>query len=244
MSFEDISAVLATRMYGAFGINYKHIDYGDINGYDAAGNSTPYVVASVNMFATGWGSRFSSEYINDISFGINLKYASEKLSGVTAGSFMFDVGLFTGLYDKLSFGIVAKNMGQDIKFDRENESLPQAFEFGFGWETLKDKLIIAADFHKPKNENLYTTAGLEYRLTNIFLMRVGYRANVDEGPGINAGFSILLNKIKIDYAWVPYGDLGNSHVISIVLNFKPKGDDRKNNFKINEKIKKMRSRYE
>ncbi|MEK7744548.1 MAG: hypothetical protein AAB578_09205, partial [Elusimicrobiota bacterium] len=41
----------------------------------------------------------------------------------------------------------------------------------------------------------------------------------DAGPGITAGVGWVLGDLDLDYAFVPYGDLGISHRISVSWRF-------------------------
>jgi len=50
-------------------------------------------------------------------------------------------------------------------------------------------------------------------------LRVGYKTNQDVGSGITAGIGFKMGKVSIDYGYVPYGDLGNTHRISLGIKF-------------------------
>ncbi|GAG58644.1 unnamed protein product, partial [marine sediment metagenome] len=60
----------------------------------------------------------------------------------------------------------------------------------------------------------------EYWVTNIMALRVGYRTGpADEGSGLTVGAGFRAGRILLDYAFVPYGDLGNTHRISLGMKF-------------------------
>ena len=45
------------------------------------------------------------------------------------------------------------------------------------------------------------------------------KTNQDIGEGITAGIGLKMGKTSIDYAYVPYGDLGDTHRISLGMRF-------------------------
>jgi len=50
-------------------------------------------------------------------------------------------------------------------------------------------------------------------------LRAGYRTGQDIGSGISYGAGFKIGKISLDYAYVPYGDLGNIQRISLGIKF-------------------------
>ncbi len=64
--------------------------------------------------------------------------------------------------------------------------------------------------------------GAEY-LLGILALRAGYRSdikdNIDSASGISAGLGLKLGSFDLNYAWVPYGDLGTANRLSIGIWF-------------------------
>jgi hypothetical protein len=50
-------------------------------------------------------------------------------------------------------------------------------------------------------------------------LRLGFGTRNDAGPGITAGVGWALRDFDLDYAFVPYGDLGVSHRLSVTWRF-------------------------
>ena len=64
--------------------------------------------------------------------------------------------------------------------------------------------------------------GCQMFATNLTL--VHYRRGrlydiYDMGSGLTAGFGFRISSLNVDYAFVPYGDLGNAHRFSLSYNF-------------------------
>ncbi|MDD5259959.1 MAG: hypothetical protein PHD29_08320, partial [bacterium] len=65
--------------------------------------------------------------------------------------------------------------------------------------------------------------GMEYKVLKALVLDLGYKAGKDnklEGlAGLSAGLGFNINKINLSYAWVPYGELSDTHRISLGVKF-------------------------
>jgi tetratricopeptide (TPR) repeat protein len=62
--------------------------------------------------------------------------------------------------------------------------------------------------------------GLEYGLERVFFLRAGYQKTLQDNAlgganGLTAGIGFVLDDFHFDYAYLPYGDLGDSHRVSV-----------------------------
>lgn len=248
-SFEDIaykwaSFALPTPEYGVFGIAIQHLSYGDIDETDSLGNFTgntfsPYEFAVYLSYA---GSVFVEEY-GIIDYGASFKYIYSIISA-SASAAAFDIGAIYTLNDETtSFGAVLQNVGTDIKYNRESESLPVMFKFGAS-KRFFDAFLLSADINFPSDNDVFPTMGAEYELkaneeTNISL-RLGYdgkQKNVPGFGGINAGFGARFKDWTFDYTFSPSGDLGESHRASLGIKFGYAVNEEKPEKEIKEKSK-------
>lgn len=78
---------------------------------------------------------------------------------------------------------------------------------------------MAADVAKPQDNDVYWCLGAEWWMQDTIALRAGYKTNQDIGPGWSAGLGFKFQRICLDYAYAPYGDLGNTHRISLGMNF-------------------------
>ena len=119
----------------------------------------------------------------------------------------------------LDLGLVVQNLGQEIKFVNGDAPLPLNLKLGVSYKPLDD-LILAADLNFPRNDEFYGSIGLEYWIKKMIALRAGYKSGPqDEGNGVSAGLGFNISKFMIDYAFSPYGDLGENHYISFSVRF-------------------------
>ena len=84
-------------------------------------------------------------------------------------------------------------------------------------------LSMEADrFVKEKKTTL--SAGVEYIVLSGLSLRTGYlknlnMENIETGTGISGGFSLMVRKLKLEYAVTPFGELGDSQRFSMGMKF-------------------------
>ncbi len=125
-------------------------------------------------------------------------------------------------------GISVKNLGTAVKFFNQNDPLPLSTALGLGYQFLDDDLVTALDFTYQAVENILTLhAGAEYwihtgirggpdRMLDLAL-RAGYRTGYDPtaAPGFSVGGGIKYAALGLDYVFMPFGDLGVTHRVSL-----------------------------
>ncbi|MBN1163389.1 MAG: PorV/PorQ family protein [Candidatus Krumholzibacteriota bacterium] len=193
-----------------------------VQGYD--GNNIPLGELNSNNFQGILGVGFSP--VRFFGAGINIKYFQEKLADYTGSGAAVDMGVVFKLdFPHLMFGASIQNLGPRVAFISHEEELPVITRCGGSFSMPQmagmANLVLAADVIIPKHEDLYPALGCEIDFLNTFSLRLGYCGEKDrESSGLTAGAGVrLLDRITTDYAWTPYGDLGNFHRISVYFSF-------------------------
>ncbi|MFH1353330.1 MAG: PorV/PorQ family protein [bacterium] len=209
----------------ALGINY--LTAGGIDKYDNAGDSTGESYAPADMLMT-----FAySKKMKKVSIGSNLKYISSNIDGEIATAIGADFG---GIYrkNKLNIGLAVQNLGTKMKFVKDEFSLPLNIKLGGAYKFGRS-FIAALDFNFPNDNDSRVNTGVEYSKKYgenlVVALRTGYKTNtegLDASDGLSAGFGLRYGECLMDYAWVPYGDLGVSHRISFTYRPKEKIEKR------------------
>jgi hypothetical protein len=204
---------------GSFTFEYRP----DIQGFDIYGMETKTL--KNNNYQAILGLGYSP--VPSLTFGANAKYFQEKLDEWTSGGAAFDVGALYSI-DRVgvAVGIAVQNIGSDIKFDTIEEPLPMtmragathAFDLGSG----TTRLMYGLDLVKPRYDDVYISAGVELDIMKTLAVRAGYCGQEYRlGDGVTLGGGVSLGGgLKLDYAWTPYGDLGNFHRISVYFNIR------------------------
>jgi tetratricopeptide (TPR) repeat protein len=181
------------------------------------------VLVRVKVRVTGsWAKKISEK--SNVTAGVSLKYLQSKLAGYSASSPMLDLGVAYPLqnpkYRGLRLAAALRNMGPALKYDREGSPLPQQLVMGGALSSLGGNLNIGLDFIKPKDSNAYIATGIEYRLFDMLMVRAGYNGLSNfVGNGITYGMGLKFRQWNLDYAFVPYGDLGNTNRVSVSIRF-------------------------
>jgi hypothetical protein len=180
--------------------------------------------------------------------GATIKVINQKVALEEAWVPALDIGILSNTNMKgFDLGLVFQNVSfmQMNQVDgAPNAPLPLNLKFGIGYKLdrlftpetdPRDKLAFGIDGIlplQPANMPFKLCIGLEYMLNlgdNILKPRVGYRFNgkdfiSDLGPlaGLTAGFGLSRNfdglDVALDYAFIPYGDLGMSHRMGLTIN--------------------------
>ncbi len=190
----------------------------DIQGYDDFGAPTEMLKNNSYQAAVA----LAVTPLPGLAAGVSVKYFRETLAEWSAGGPAADVGVFYAWpAPSISIGISAQNLGPDIRFDEVDEPLPTTIRGGasaaFAVVPALAELRAAVDLVKPRFENLFLSAGAELVLSGMLAVRAGWCGQeYREGSGFTMGGGVkLIERLQLDYAYTPYGDLGVSHRIAV-----------------------------
>ncbi|MDA8242620.1 MAG: PorV/PorQ family protein [Elusimicrobia bacterium] len=196
---------------------------GKMDRYDAAGaadGSFSPLEGAVSAGGSAWLGR--GWYL-----GAALKNLSQQAAGEKASAWAADAGVLKKAGD-WRVGLAAANFGSSIKLGRDKFDLPLTLRGGVSYTFLGD-YTAAAEWIRAGGSDDAVAAGAEARLKTgpkeYFFVRAGYRSGRSRyaGPGLTAGAGLANRDLRIDYAFVPYGDLGDSHRVTVAFRF---GADR------------------
>lgn len=152
------------------------------------------------------------------SVGIGAKWIREEMDDIQADSGAVDVGLMAELEKPLSVpvsvGVSLQNMGAELRYQSSNEPLPLNLRFGASWMVMKGALL-ALDLNQPNRGGMSVHVGAEYIAAKTLALRVGYDGRNSADSGIAAGAGIIVKSFDVNYAFAPFGALGDSHRFSV-----------------------------
>jgi len=210
-------------------------DYDEINSSGTFG-------ASDLLLNFAWAGNLG---LREHKVGIGVKIIQESIDDNQSFSFGMDIGnqflisktrWYRNLAKKSSIvniipstvGFSIKNIGTPVKFFNQNDPLPLSVGFGLAYKFLEDDLTSALDINYQTVESLVTIhMGVEYWIhtgirsapnqTLDLALRVGYRTGYDStaAPGFSFGAGVSYALVGLDYVYMPFGDLGATHRLSL-----------------------------
>lgn len=220
MFYDWVSYARNMKGIGTLGIGVQYFSYGSLTEMDITGNEGSSFSPADSCVSLSFARKFA-----ELGLGVNVKYVSSKIKN-TAAAVAFDAGAQYPLMDRrLWLGVAAQNMGTKMKFVDNEDPLPFIARLG-GAFRITGSWLATADICAPSDNDPYYSAGTEYGLkinTDILTAaRIGYTTiNRDTGGtnGITAGVGVTYRGYGIDYAFAPYGDLGQTHLFSLKISF-------------------------
>ena len=156
-----------------------------------------------------------------LDLGVSLKYVSQKLDVQNDKAIALDLGSSYKLNSAWTAAFAVKNLGSSIGPDK----LPLTLKGGAATRVFNGKLTMAADLDwLAYDERFYADFGAEYALNGYLAFRAGYQAGRSQDKlggltGFGGGLGLKLDRFNLDYAYVPFGDLGDTHRMTIGFNF-------------------------
>lgn len=160
------------------------------------------------------------QQINDyVSVGGTLKRIKSTIDDISANATAFDLGLLTSLpIQGVTLGATIQNLGNRLKFIQDSDRLPLIYKFGVAY-SQPNRLTLAVDLSKPIDNRFRVNAGGEFVLMKTLALRGGYNSSNELDNGFTGGAGVRIRSISIDYAFVPFGVLGNTHRVSAMFQF-------------------------
>lgn len=168
-----------------------------------------------------------------MSWGANLKIIQRKLGSESASTVACDAGWDSILWkgrtpDMITVGASILHLGKPLDFRDDTsytDALPLTLRTGVALQ--KKSFLATMDLVKALDSTARLNLGMEYVVTGIAI-RGGYKALGYEardplgglfGFSMGVGIPFYVFEGSMDYAFVPYGDLGASHHISVNIPF-------------------------
>lgn len=217
--YEFVSTILPLEEeLGALGLSGIILKVDDIVGRDTSGNLTSNFEAKDSVLCISYGQRWTEE----LMLGANIKWLNLKIEEVKTDELAFDIaGLYKFSDTGLTLGAVIQNIGSKVKFIEKDERFPLKFKLGIAYQIPSKRTLLAVDLNKSVTSDIKLNLGTEIILSPILKLRCGYNStnDADNGFTFGVGFNIG-DTIKLDYAYIPYGELGNTQRISLTSKFK------------------------
>ncbi|HAN03922.1 MAG TPA: hypothetical protein DCW72_04070 [Elusimicrobia bacterium] len=202
-------------------------DIGSITETDISGNTLGSFTPRDQVFTLSYSKailEFSDKDI-DVSVGVSAKYIKSQIVD-SAKAYAGDIGVMTYNFSDIPYrlSVVATNMGGGLTYDTESNPIPLTFKLGAAVNPFRN-LLVATDVVLPKHNKPSVRLGAELAATPNELTRLCVRAGLDTQKmsdgisGFSMGVGATLHFFSLDYAFVPMGELGTTHRISLTFDF-------------------------
>ncbi len=208
---------LGARLTAFGGVNA--LFSGSMNRYDAAGDKNGTFSSLEGAFSAGLSGDLGRDYYG----GAALKALSQQAAGRKAMAWAGDAGLLK-VAGGWRVGISAANFGGRLKFGTRRFDLPLVLRAGVS-RIFSEDFLVSADGVKAGDSGAAAALGAEGRLhagpKEFFFIRAGYKTGRSRyaGPGFTVGLGLKNRDLRVDYAFAPYGDLGDAHRVTVALSF-------------------------
>ncbi len=173
--------------------------------------------------SAAYGRRLSG----GLSAGAAFKVIRQSIDDYSAGSVALDLGLlreYSWRGHPVAAGFSVQNLGPGIKFTDRRYGLPLVLRAGLSGRLQDSGALLALDVEKPVDNYPALAVGAEFPLTQRLALRSGYKYRMygnEEGDwaGFSAGAGVFFDRAVFDYAFTPFGELGNAHRFSISVKF-------------------------
>ena len=161
----------------------------------------------------------------DVSIGVSAKYIKSQIVE-SAKAYAGDLGIMTYNFTNIPYrlGVTMTNLGSGMRYDVDSNPLPLTFKLAGAVNPFKN-MLFSVDMVLPKQNRPNFLFGTELSTEPNELTRLSARAGLnaqrlkDGLSGFTMGVGATLHFFTLDYAFVPMGELGATHKISITFDF-------------------------
>jgi hypothetical protein len=217
----------------------QYLGSGDIVGTDQNNVSIGNFSAHYAAYTFAYGQ----QVIPKLSLGLSGKVIESKIADTSAHAYAGDLGALYEFQPRLHVGATVANIGNKLNFGGPGDSLPLAFHLAAAYQPF-NQWKLSVEGVQPKDSRLNGRFGGEWSPIEALSLRVGYRTDTTQELSALAGFStgvgIHVWNQEFAYAWLPYGDLGDTQYFSLLLHFGGQDEAKRNLIEL-QTIKKSKT---
>jgi len=212
----------STADYGVLAASLYNLSVGGIQQRGLVETVSPQGTFSSQDYA--YALSYAYNLGKGLSLGASGKIIQSDLDGYNASGEAFDAG---ALYrkDKLSLALGVRDLGPGYGFAGQADPLPRTWFLGAAYVILPGWTgAFEGDF--PRDADPAYSFGTEYAYSFTKkisgALRAGYASqNTDAGgfSGATVGGGLGYDGVRFDFAFVPFGDLGNEYQYSLTAKF-------------------------
>jgi len=152
------------------------------------------------------------------SWGARLNIIQQNIDTSNGYGVGLDLGWrTTNIWDALDLGLTLRNLGSQISVGGTPADQPLELATGARYSFFSHRASLVGECLIPADNSIEGSVGGEFWMAGLVALRAGYKMGYLNQ--YTAGAGVKVADLVIDYAWVPYGDLGNTQRITASLAF-------------------------
>lgn len=185
-----------------------------------------YAKQITDRFSVGgqikWVRQDLGESTIPVNIRVNTTNSNTRIADTTTtenklSPLVFDFGtqFRTGI-KSLVFGMSVRNFSKEVAYVDEGMQAPMVFTLGISMDVMdlfeqlpfNQSLLVSLDASHYRDHPEQIKIGLDYRLLDMFALRVGYSSSNDQND-FTYGLGITKYGFSFDYAYTPFGVFNN-----------------------------------
>ncbi len=204
---------------GGWGAAIQYVGWSDLDKRDAFGVPLGTFSDSEVGLSFGWGEKIFDHFF----LGLALHGSQEKIVDSLYSQLSGDLGLLFSPSRDLKAGLALTGLSTDLQGFTQALDIHAGLSANLHLTPGASLLWILGGYWEPNGVSKLR-CGLEGGLEGRYFLRVGYQAALSDNQiggltGLSAGAGLKIEALSLDYAFVPVGDLGTSHRISLGYEF-------------------------
>ncbi len=161
---------------------------------------------------------FARPFSEKINLGAELEVVQQNIDQSNGYGASLNLGAqYLNLLPNLDLGADVHNLGTPVAVGGTPFSMPVTFDLGAAYRLFNRQLSLAAQTLVPLDNQVENSFGAEYWFHDLLALRAGYKSGyLDQ---YTVGMGVRMGDMRLDYAFVPYGDLGDSHRLTASYDF-------------------------
>ena len=217
---QDLLA-LGTPLGPGLGLGFsgQFINYGSFDGWLADGTPAP----GYSAYQAGGGVGGGVEIAKGLALGAALEATFQQLASNSYVLFNGNAGLLYSIPQGWRFGVSYEGWGTAAS----GGTAASVVRVGAS-KTFSSKgplgILAALSYTYEPQFGSEVLAGVEGTYHSNYFLRAGYQLNLQETglnglQGLTAGAGLAVAGFQLDYAFIPFADLGNTHRLSLSYRF-------------------------
>jgi hypothetical protein len=204
---------------GGLGLSVNYVNYGGVPGYDENGNRQADYSANRYGVSAGWGV----EILKGLSVGGSLRDSYQSIADVSYNSVAASLGVQWQLLPELRVGLAIDGLGPKVSNFNQMADISAGLSSHLHLASNNEFVFAASAAFEPGGVNRLRF-GVEDLLYSFLAVRAGYQVveadtRIGGLTGLTLGCGFLVRGLELDYAFLPFGDLGSAHRLSVAYVF-------------------------